>query len=143
MDAAITTELVGAFIKFTGETLAELKRQPLTEIDLDLLRLKREILGERLQDLEKSVADAARIQKGKSRKDLTERGFAATSLVGSRDVAIDREANQQLEIARREYNRAIEEISLSEHRILKLTDSWRKKLWAYVCRLRRWQKEKH
>lgn len=117
MEPAIANQLVGVFVKFVGETLHELKSKPLTEIDLDLLRLKHDVLKERLAGLESQVEEAVKIQKGNAIGDLSNRGLLNSSMKESTLLAIDRDANQQLDNARREHNRAIEEIALMERRI--------------------------
>lgn len=133
MEPAIANQLVGAFVKFVGETLAELKSKAIADVDLALLRLKRDVLTERLQDLESSVTDAVKAQKGSATADVSSRGMLNSSLKDSTFSTIDRDANQQLDNARREHNRAIEEIALMERRIRERIAPCYKRLWRWIA----------
>jgi hypothetical protein len=132
MEPAIANQLVGTFVKFVGETLAELKSKAVVEVDLDLLRLNRDVLVERLEDLESKVVDAVKSQKGNAIADLSSRGLLNSSMKDSTLLAIDRDANQQLDVARREHNRAIEEIALMERRIRERMAPCFKRLWRWL-----------
>lgn len=129
MEPAIANQLVGVFVKFAGETVHELKSKPLAEIDLDLLRLKHDVLKERLADVESQVAEAVKIQKGNAIGDLSSRGLLNSSMKESTLLANDRDANQQLDNARREHNRAIEVIALMERRIREQMTPCYVRLW--------------
>jgi hypothetical protein len=118
MDIATITQIVGGFQKFVGETLAELKRAEFATIDLDLLRLNRDKLRERLEDMEKDLAAAVKVEKSNKAAELAERGLSNSNVLPAFVMGIERDANDQLAIARREYNRAVEEIALMERRIV-------------------------
>jgi hypothetical protein len=114
VEPSVAIQLTGTFVKFVGETVAELKR---AAVDLDLLRLKRGVLTERLKDLESEIQRAVEMEKGKVIGDLADRGHLNSSLKDSSIFGIERAANDQLAIAWREHNRAIEEIALMERRL--------------------------
>ena len=50
MDTSTLVTLSGSFFKSVGEILADLKRQDIARIDVDLLHLKRTVLSEQLED---------------------------------------------------------------------------------------------
>jgi len=106
-----------------------LKRAEFANIDIDLLRLKRDTLRERLEDLEKELAAAAKLAKGNKAGELADRGLGGSTIIDSFTMGIERDANDQLAVARREYNRAIEEIALMERRIVEGRVPWWKRLW--------------
>lgn len=129
MEPSVATKLTGAFVKFAGESIAELKRAELATIELDLLRLKREVLAERLEDLEAEIQATVELEKMNLAGDLANRGLSGSSILPSFEMSIERDANAQLSVAWREHNRAIEEIALLERRVVESNCPWWKRLW--------------
>lgn len=131
MEPHVGNQLVGAFVKFKGETVAELKSRPIADVDLELLRLRRIELKERIELLEVEVAAAVKTQKCNVDADLASRGLLNSTIKPSMHLAVDHDANKQLDNARREHNRALEEIAIMERRIREgMTPSW-KRLWRW------------
>jgi len=128
MEPSTAMKLTGAFDKFTGDTLSDLKRTELATIDLDLLRLKRNVLSDRLEDLESKLQDEVKTEKGNKAAELASHGLSSSSILPSFEMAIERDANEQLALAWREYNRAVEEIALLERRVVESNCPWWKRL---------------
>jgi hypothetical protein len=117
MDTSVILSITGAFYRFVGELLADLKRQELAMLDAELLRLKRMQLAEKLEEFEKQLASAVITEKGKVEQELISRGLATSTVRQSELRAIDQRASDESEKAHREYSRAIEEIALLERKV--------------------------
>ena len=117
MDVSVSTALVGEATKFFGESLADLQRTDFARLDSELLRQKRNVLKEKLEALESKVPEQVGLEQKNNHADLSSRGLGGSSGVQAFNLAIERNANEQLDEARREYNRAISEISILEQRI--------------------------
>jgi phage-related minor tail protein len=129
MDTSTVIALTGSFLKFVGETLADLKARQIAQIDVDLLRLKRSKLSEALEDFKSKLPTAVTQEKARVEQDMISRGLANTTIRTSTLQAVERDANDRVETATREYNRAIEEIALLERRVTELTRCpWWKRL---------------
>jgi hypothetical protein len=61
-------------VRFVEETLADLKRLELTEIDIELLRLKQTSLGEKLDDLKSDFASDTKKRVVDVEQDMMKRG---------------------------------------------------------------------
>jgi hypothetical protein len=131
MDASTVISLTGGFLKFVGEVLAEVNRQDLANVDMELLKLKREMLAEKLEEFKSSLDAAVKREKGMAEQDLISSGLANSTVRQSRLRALDNDAATQLERATREYSRAIEEIALMES---KLEIENRPRWWKKVLR---------
>jgi len=114
MDVSLLT---GEFLKVVGEILGELKSQSLAEIDLDQLSLRRNVLSEKLDQYKADLVRKVEEEKAKAEQDMISRGLSNSSIRSSTLSGIDRDASTELERAVREYNRAIEEISLLERKV--------------------------
>jgi hypothetical protein len=117
METSTLISLTGSFLKLVGEVLADVKRQDLATLDADMLRLKRDLLSEKLQDFKSTLDAAVTQEKGKAEQDLISRRLSNTTVRQSTLRAIDHDAATELERATREYNRAIEEIALMERKL--------------------------
>ncbi len=120
---------LGGFLKSVGEILADLKRQDISNIDLELLRLKRTQLAEKLDDFKSQLEAAVKHEKARSDQDLISRGLGNTTVGPSFHRAIEKDASTELYRATREYNRAIEEIALLERKVTELARPWWKCRW--------------
>lgn len=129
MDTSIVVSLTGSFLKVVGEVLADAKRQDLATLDADALKLKQQVLSEKLEEFKSSMVTAVKQEKGKAEQDLISRGLGNTTVRQSALRAIENDAAMELERASREYNRAIEEIALMERRLeVQNRPPWWKKL---------------
>ncbi len=117
MNTSTIISVSGSFLKFVGEALADVKRQDLSNVDAELLTLKRRVLAEKLEEFKSSLDAAAKLDKAKTEQDLISRGLANTTVRLSSLRAIENDAATELERATREYNRAIEEITLMERKL--------------------------
>ncbi len=117
MSISTVVSITTAFIKFTGEVLAELKRQEQAQIDVALLNLKRSGLAEELEDCKAKIEAAVVQAKSQAWQDLINRGLANTTVRDSQFRTIDQDAANELHKATREYNRAIETIALLEKQV--------------------------
>jgi hypothetical protein len=117
MSISTVVSITTAFIKFTGEVLAELKGQDLTQIDVALLNLKRSSLAEELEDCKAKIEATVVQAKSQAWQDLINRGLANTTVRDSQFRTIDQDAANELYTATREHNRAIEEIALLEQQV--------------------------
>jgi hypothetical protein len=134
MEPSVVIQLTGTFVKFVGETVAEVKRLEVAAVDKDLLRLKQKVLSERLEDLEKQMVDAVDVAKKNMAGNLASRGMANSSTMPSFILGIENDAREQLGIAWREHNRAIEEFALLERRISELSCPCWKRAWRWLRR---------
>jgi hypothetical protein len=137
MDTPTVISVSGSFLKFVGETLADVKRQDLAKLDVELLKLKRTILAERLDEFRANLDAAVKQEKARTEQDLISRGLANTTVRQSSLRALENDAAIQLQGAAREYNRAIEEIALMERRVVvQNRPPWWKNLlrWLRVIR---------
>jgi hypothetical protein len=117
MDASTAASLASNFLQAVGELVADLKRRELAEIDLDLLRLKRDELRRKLEDLKCHLAESVIVQKAKTEQSLLTRGLSNSTIRDGMLRAIEQDANGQMERAVREYNLVIAELALTEQRI--------------------------
>jgi hypothetical protein len=125
-----TIEITGTFVQFVGEVVADLKSRELTRIDLDVLRLKREQLRDKLDDFKRDLADAVVRDKARAEQDLISRGLANSTVRDGRLRAIEQDAATQLDRAMREYNRTIDELALMEQRRTAESRPWWKRLFG-------------
>lgn len=128
MDTSTVISLTGSFLKFVGESVADLKREELAKIDVDLLNLKRSQLAEKLADFNTQLKKAVTQEKAQAQEDLISRGLASSSVLDSTLRGIERDASNELDKATREYNRAIEEIALLERKVKEQARPWWKKI---------------
>jgi hypothetical protein len=112
------------------------KRQGLSQIDAEFLRLKRDVLTEKLSELQSDLESAVRSEKAEIEKDLIRRRLDNSSMRFSSFRAVENDAAVRLEKALREFNRAIEEIALMERKIQEQSETWWTKLRRW-CRRRR------
>ena len=125
--------LTGNFLKFVGETLADVKRQDLANVDAELLKLKRRVLAENLEEFKSNLNAAANQEKAKAEQDLISRGLASSSVRQSSLRAIENDAAKEVERATREYNRGIEEIALIERKLeVQKRPPWWKKVLGWL-----------
>jgi hypothetical protein len=117
MNTSTVIAVTGSFLKLVGEVLADVKRQDLATVDGDLLRLKRDLLGEKLDEFKSNLDAAVTQEKARAEQDLISRGLCNTTVRHSTLRVIESDAATELERASREYNRAIEEIALMERRL--------------------------
>ncbi len=133
MDTSTVIAASGSFLKFVGEALADVNRQDLANIDADLLRLKRTVLAEKLEEFKSRLDIAAKQEKAKTEQDLISRGLANSTVRQSSLRAIENDAATELERATREYNRAIEEIALIERKLeVQNRPAWWKKVLRWL-----------
>lgn len=132
MDTPSIISVVGNFLKFVGEVVADLKRQDHARLDLELLRLKRQMLAERLEEFNSNLEVAIQREKACAEQSLISRGLGNSTVRESSLRAIVRDAAAQSEKAHREYNRAIEEIALLERKIQEqMVPGWKKLLRVF------------
>ena len=133
MDTSTIISLTGGFLKFVGETLADVKRQDLANVDAELLKLKRRVLAENLEEFKSNLNAAANQEKAKAKQDLISRGLANSTVRQSSLRAIENDAAKEVERATREYNRAIEEIALIERKLqVQKRPPWWKKVLGWL-----------
>jgi hypothetical protein len=130
METAAIIKITGGFLQFVGELLADLKRQDIARIDADLLRLKRTQLREKLEDFKRDLSEATHKEKAAAQQDIISRGLSNTTIRDSKLRSIEQDASTELERAMREYNRAIEEIALTEQRLQTGARRW----WTRIFR---------
>src|SRR5437016_6120365 len=78
MDTSTVVSLTGSFLKLVGEVLADVKRQDLATLDADVLKLKRQVLSEKLEEFKSRLDTALKQEKGKAEQDLISRGLGNT-----------------------------------------------------------------
>jgi hypothetical protein len=117
MDTSTVISVTGTFLKLVGEVLADVERQDLARLEADMLKSKRELLSEKLEEFKSSLDAAVAQEKGRAEQDLISRGLANTTVRQSIFRGIEKDAATELGRASREYNRAIEEIALLERRL--------------------------
>jgi hypothetical protein len=127
MDITTIISLTGCFLQTVGEVLADLKRQDIARLDVDLLNLKRSQLAEKLDDFKSELDSAVNQEKSRAERDLISRGLATSTVRQSTLQAIENDASRELDTAAREYNRAVEEIALLEQKVLAQARPWWKK----------------
>jgi hypothetical protein len=137
MDTTTVIAITGSFLRSVGEIIADVKRQDLASINLDLLRLKRTQLAEKLDDFKSQLVAAVKQQKGRVEQDLISRGLGNTTVRGSMLRAVERDASTEVDRATREYNRAIEEIALLERKVTEQSRRW----WRTLLRCCRTSRE--
>ena len=117
MDADTWLEIVAPFYKAVGEAVEELSSRRVTQLDIDLLRLKREELTDRLEETRAAVAAAADLEKKNKLGDLASRTLQGSSMREISQTGVDTRSADVLEKMHREYNRGIERIALLERRV--------------------------
>ena len=128
MDTTTIISLTGTFLKTVSEVVADLKRQELARLDVDLLNLKRTQLTDNFDDFKSELESAVKQEKAQAEQDLISRGLANSTLRQSKLRAIEKDASTKSEKATRECSRAIEEIALLEQKINERARPWWKKL---------------
>jgi hypothetical protein len=129
MDPTTVLSLTGKFVTLVGEVASGLKRQDLTAVDGDWLKLKRQQLSEKLEEYKSDLHAAVKREKAKAQQDHVSRGLGNNIMLQSAFQAIKQDAATQLGRASREYNRAIEEIGLIERKLeIRKREGWWKKL---------------
>lgn len=128
MDTTTLISLTGTFLQTVGEVVADLKRQELARLDVELLHLKRTQLAEKLDDFKRELDTAVKQEKARAEQDLVSRGLANSTVRQSMLRAIEQDASTELEKATREYNRAIEEIAILEQKVNAQARPWWKKI---------------
>jgi hypothetical protein len=78
MSLSTVVAVTGPFIKLIGDGLADLKRQRLADIDLEVLRLQRTVWAEKLQDLRARLELAVAQHKAEAKQDVISRGLGNT-----------------------------------------------------------------
>lgn len=131
MTPADTVELAVHFIKLIGEQLAEIKRIAISEIDAEMLRLKRNVLEEKLARFKQEMLKHFQTDKAAKLQDLNSRGLSNSSMVFSVTQALENSYNSRLLFATTEYNRAIEEIALIERKISKINMTFIQRFQRY------------
>ncbi len=131
MEISTVISATGSFIKFAGKMIADLKRQELARIDAELLNLKKTQLTEKLDEFKRELETAVTQEKARAEQDLISRGLSNTTVRQSTLRAIEREADNQVEKATREYNRTMEKIALLEGKVNKQAQSWWKKVLRF------------
>lgn len=126
MEISAGISFTTAFTKFVGAIVADLKREELAKINLELLNLKRNELADRLADYKSQMAKAVAQDEAQAKQDLISRGLGNTTLVNNTLRAIEKNASDEIYKATREYNRAIEEIALLERQVKAQLPWWRK-----------------
>jgi len=117
-------------MKFVGEQLADVKRRDFANVDGQILRLKRQVLAERLEDFKSALDTAAKQAKANIENDLIRRNLANSTIRDSYFRTVDRDAASELERGTREFNRALEEIALIESKVeIQNRPPWWKKLF--------------
>jgi hypothetical protein len=109
--------ILSKFITFVGDTLADLKRREVADIDLELLGLKRRALAEKLAEAETELQAEVTRKQGAALQDLITRGLANSTVKDSVFRGIERDASSDLEKMAREHGRATEEIALLERKL--------------------------
>jgi hypothetical protein len=129
MDTSTVISIGGTFLKYVGEVLAEVKRQDLANIDAEFLRLKRNVLSERLEQFKADLDVAVKQKRASVEQDLISRGFSNSTVRQSTLRVVESDAMKQVERVTCEYNRAIEEIALIERSIeIRNRPPWWKKV---------------
>jgi hypothetical protein len=129
MQTSTLISLTGSFLRLVGEAVADVKRQDLAKLDADQLRIKRQLLSEKLEEFKVNLDTAVKKEQGKAEQDLISRGLGNLTVRESALKAIEHDAATELEKASREYNRGIEEIALLEGRLeVQNRPPWWKKL---------------
>jgi hypothetical protein len=75
MNLSTVVTVTGPFVKFIGDALAEVKRQRLADIDLDVLRLHRTNWAEKLEECKEMLQRSIIEEKGRAKQDLISRGL--------------------------------------------------------------------
>jgi len=112
-----------------GEVRANLDRQSVADLDLDQINLLRLQVDQKFNELKAQLADFVALRKDTVEKVMIERGVTNATIRFNMLRIIDKEASDETEIAAREYNRGIEELSLLERKVQDANRSWWKKLF--------------
>jgi len=127
--------VTGSFLKFVGELLADTRKQNLARIDADVLQLKRTVLAEKLQEFTAQLAVAVAQKKAEIEQGCITRGLGNTTILLSKQRAVEQGASAESEKAHCEYNRAIEELALLEKRLTEESCT----LWQRIKRRIGWK----
>ncbi len=125
MESATGIALTGGFIKFVGETLAELKSQTLGNLDIDLLRLKKAVLEEKLTDYIANAQIETQHEKARVEQDMIDRGLSGSTVRLNMLQSVDSKWSARIQDASRDYARAIEELAILERRVKDQGWPWR------------------
>jgi hypothetical protein len=129
MEVTTVLSITGPFMRFVGETLAEAKSQRLDQVTLEMLRLKRVMMAERLEECQTNVERFVKVETGRVLQDHISRGLGNSTVLTTTARSVVRDADEQLIKATREYNRAIEELALLERQVRERPSTfWRRLL---------------
>jgi hypothetical protein len=132
MGISTVISLTAGFMKYAGEIIADLKRQELARIDIEMLNLKRTQLSERLEEFNSESEIAIKKKKAQEEQSLISRGLFNSTVRDSTLRAIENDANNEVAKATREYNRTMEEIALMERKITEKAQPWWKKVFRSI-----------
>ena len=133
MELETVTSLTDRFFKYAEEMIADLKSRKLSKRDADLLQMQ---LTEKF-DTFKSDFDAA-VRQGKARaaQETFSQGLANTTAMQNTLLAIEKNANNEMEKASRAHSHAVKEITQLKRKVNERSQTWWRKLLAY-CGLSR------
>ncbi|HEV3384204.1 MAG TPA: hypothetical protein VG097_05280, partial [Gemmata sp.] len=80
MEISTVISTTGGFVKFAGEVIADLKRQELARIDIELLNLKKTVLMEKFEEFKSELVTAVNQEKGRTEQDLISRGLSNSTV---------------------------------------------------------------
>jgi len=132
MDASEWANIVSPFYLAVGRVVEEFSRKTVAEIDIELLRLEREKLTEKLDDTRVGIVKAADLEKKNVVADLASRGLLGSSMKESSQKAVDNRSADVLDKLHREYNRAIEKLALLEQKIKARNRQWWLKPFRWI-----------
>ena len=100
-----------------GETLADLNRRQDADIEWDLLRLKRSVLADKLEQTKLKLVEETKLEIANHIASLSSRGLGNSTIVTAFQLNIEKQAAVELDRMVIEYNRAIEEIAYLDRKV--------------------------
>lgn len=136
MELETVTSLTNRFFKYAEEMIADLKSRKLSKRDADLLQMQLTELTEKF-DTFKSDFDAA-VRQGKARaaQETFSQGLANTTAMQNTLLAIEKNANNEMEKASRAHSHAVKEITQLKREVNERSQTWWRKLLS-CCGLSR------
>ena len=119
MERSFSSSLTGPFVRFMVELRSDLRIQSHSDLNLDLLRLKRQQMDEGFNDFIAGMCEAVALRKASVEQDMIKRGVSSSTIRSDTLQVIDNAATVEFDKATHEYSSGLEELSSLEHRFTK------------------------
>ena len=128
MELDTVTSITDHFFKYVEELIADLKIRKLSKLDADLLQLKKTELTEKFDEFKSDFDAAVKQEKKRAAQETFSQGLANTTAMQNTLLAIEKNANNEMEKMSRAHSRAVKEITQLKRAVDERSQNWWKHL---------------